>query len=103
MEKAIVLVSGGLNSAVAAAVAREQYEIHLLHLNWGHRSAERELASYNAVAAHLRVERLLTVDAGWMSALGGNARTCRKIPIEDLSALRGDTPPRLSSVSCRCC
>ena len=27
MDKAVVLVSGGLNSAVAASVAREQYEL----------------------------------------------------------------------------
>lgn len=92
MEKAIVLVSGGLNSAVAAAVAREEYETHLLHVAWGHRSAERELSCFESIAAHLRADRTLVADLGWLSSLAGNSRTSRKLPMEDLSALGRNTP-----------
>ena len=41
MDRAVVLLSGGINSAVAAALAKEQYELALLHVAWGspHRRA----------------------------------------------------------------
>jgi len=92
MEKAVVLVSGGLASAVTAAVAREQYEAHFLHVAWGHRAAEREQSCVEALAAHLRVERVLTAELGWMTGLGGNSRTSRKMAMEDLSTLGKDVP-----------
>lgn len=92
MEKAIVLVSGGLNSAVAAAVSREQYDVHLLHVQWGHRTADRELACFEQLAAWLRVEQKLVADMSWLASFGGNARTNRKVSIEDLSTLGNATP-----------
>ena len=60
MEKAVVLLSGGVGSLVAAAIAREQYELALLHVRWGHRSAERELACCQQLAAWLRCEQVRT-------------------------------------------
>jgi 7-cyano-7-deazaguanine synthase len=92
MEKAVVLVSGGLNSAVAAVAAREQYELCLLHVGWAHRAAERERACFDQLASHLRVERTLVADMSWMAGLGGNSRTSRKMSIEDATALREETP-----------
>jgi 7-cyano-7-deazaguanine synthase len=92
MEKAIVLLSGGLNSAATAAVAREQYETSVLHVKWGHRSAERELTCFEAMVAHLRIERPMVADLGWLASIGGNSRTTRKMSMEDISALGRDVP-----------
>jgi len=92
MDKAIVLLSGGINSAVAAATAREQYEAYLLHVSWGHRSGQRELACFERIAAHLRIERTQVTDLGCMSGFGGNSRTSRKVPMEDFSALGKQVP-----------
>lgn len=92
MDKAIVLVSGGLNSAVAATVAREQYEVHLLHVAWGHRAAEREAACFDSLAAHLRIESTLFANLDWLASLGGNSRTSKRIAMEDLSTLGKQTP-----------
>lgn len=92
MDKAIVLVSGGLNSAVAASVAREQYELYLMHVGWGHRAAERELKCFERIAGFLRVERKQVADVPFLGSLSCNSRTSRKIPIEDLSALGKEVP-----------
>ncbi len=92
MEKAIVLACGGLNSAVAALVSREQYEVHLLHVAWGHRAAERELTCFDLLAAHLRTERKLVVEANWFAQFGGNSRANRKLAMEDMSTLGGHVP-----------
>lgn len=82
MEKAVVLVSGGISSSVAAITAREQYETVLLHLNWGHRAAERELEAVNTLAAHLKAEAVRVVELTALGAFGGNARTNRKLSLE---------------------
>lgn len=92
MDKAVVLISGGLSSAVAAAVAREQYELALLHVSWGHRSAERESACFEHLVGSLRADQKLMADMSWLSSLGGNSRTSRKMAMEDMSSMGAETP-----------
>jgi 7-cyano-7-deazaguanine synthase len=92
MDKAIVLVSGGINSAVVASVAREQYEIHLLHAGWGHRAAERELTCFEQAAGFLRVDRTMVADLACLGSLANNSRTSRKMAMEDVSALGREVP-----------
>lgn len=92
METAVVLVSGGINSAVAAAAAREQYDAALLHVGWGHRTAERELIAFQQIAAALRIERTLVADLNCLASIGGNARTSKRLAVEDAQTLGRTTP-----------
>ncbi len=92
MERAVVLVSGGINSSVAAAVAKEQYEVALLHVAWGHRAADRELTAFESVAAALKIERTVVAEMSCLGMFGGNARAGRKQAIEDANALGAETP-----------
>ena len=72
--QAIVLLSGGMDSATAAAMVRaDGYELHALALDYGQRHAA-ELESARAVAAALEVAsfRIVKVD---LRALGGSALT----------------------------
>ena len=62
MDRAVILLSGGINSTVAAAVAREKYELALLHIAWGHRTAERELVAFEQIAAAMQIEQTLVAD-----------------------------------------
>lgn len=82
MDKAIILASGGLNSTVMLAAAREQYQIALLHVSWGHRAAERERAAFDQIAQHYKVKQQTVVDLSSVAAFGGNARVSRRLPIE---------------------
>ena len=41
---AVVLLSGGLDSCVAAMVARQEYDLAFCHANYGQRTVARELA-----------------------------------------------------------
>ena len=50
MKKAIVLVSGGIDSCVATAIASQKYELALLHINYGQRTEKKELLSFNKIA-----------------------------------------------------
>ena len=84
MKKAIVLVSGGLDSATCLAIAQaEGFECFALSFDYGQRSiselqAARELVSTASVAAH----KVIPIDMG---AIGGSALTDRDIdvPVEE--------------------
>lgn len=74
MSKAVVLVSGGLDSATAAAVARsEGFEIHALSFDYGQRHA-RELRSAKAVAEAVGAaeHRVVKID---LRSIGNSALT----------------------------
>ena len=92
MDRAIVLLSGGINSTVAAAVAREKYELALLHIAWAHRAAERELAAFEQIAASMQIEQTLVAELQCMAIFGGNSRVSKRIPIEDADTLANNTP-----------
>ncbi len=72
MTKAIVLLSGGLDSYTAAAIAREQgFEIYALTVKYGQRHAHEILASRKvAEALGVKAHRELAVDLG---SVGGSA------------------------------
>ncbi len=72
--KAVLLLSGGVDSATAAAIAKQQgFELHALSFRYGQRH-ERELASAQQVAAFLQVKshQILSFD---LRAIGGSALT----------------------------
>lgn len=92
MDRAVILFSGGINSAVAAALARENYEPALMHVAWGHRTADREAACFEQLAAALRVERTIVAELPCMAMFGGNARVSKRFAIDDANALGKDTP-----------
>ena len=72
--RAVVLLSGGLDSYTAAAVAqRDGFAIYALTLRYGQRHA-REIDAARAVAASLGVERHLELDLD-LSRIGGSALT----------------------------
>src|SRR5262245_7501787 len=72
--KAVVLVSGGLDSATALAVAcSEGYDCHALSFDYGQRHA-RELESARAVATSLGVRNHLVLCLD-LRKIGGSALT----------------------------
>jgi 7-cyano-7-deazaguanine synthase len=86
-EKAVVLSSGGLNSAVLTSLARRDHEVALLHVRFGHRAAEREAELFEKQAAHFEIAHKLVIDMPHFAVIGGNARTSRKRQIEDALAI----------------
>jgi 7-cyano-7-deazaguanine synthase len=92
LEKAVALVSGGICSAVAAAVARDQYEVAALHVAWGHRSAAAERRSFEAITAALEIHTTSVAELPCLANWGGNARSNRKLVIEDANTLQTKTP-----------
>lgn len=74
LPKAVVLLSGGMDSATTAAIAqREGFDVHALSLRYGQRHAV-ELEAARRVAAHLGIRRHVVLDLD-LRAFGGSALT----------------------------
>jgi 7-cyano-7-deazaguanine synthase len=80
---AVVCLSGGLDSCVAAAVAAQQHRLALLHAGYGQRTAGRELECFHKLADHFRAENRLVIDLGWLREIGGSSLTDRALPVRE--------------------
>ncbi len=85
-ELAVVLVSGGMDSCVTAAVANEEYRLAFLHVNYGQRTEARELRAFNEIAGHYKAEKRLTVSIEHLKVIGGSALTDTSIPVPELGS-----------------
>ena len=91
MKKAAVLLSGGLDSATAAAWAQGAgFEVVALSVEYGQRHRE-ELEAARRIATHLGIvdHRLVSVD---LRAIGGSALTAEIAVPKDRDAIGGDVP-----------
>jgi len=98
--KAVVLLSGGMDSCVCAALARETHgagNVALLHASYGQRTQARERKSFEAIADFYAVQEKLVVQLDHFRAIGGSALTDSQIavPENELGALgpHGSTIP----------
>lgn len=71
---AVILLSGGLDSATVAALAKEQgFHLHALSFRYGQRHA-RELEAAQKVLSFLGIDRHVTIDFD-LRSIGGSALT----------------------------
>lgn len=74
--RAIVLVSGGMDSLYTAAIAaRECDELYFLHFNYGQHTQTREEQSFYQIASHYQAKEAKVVDYRWLAEIGGSALT----------------------------
>lgn len=73
MGLSIVLVSGGLDSAVTAALAALQGEVAFLHVNYSQRTEARELRAFFEIADFFKVDKRLVADISYLKDIGGSA------------------------------
>jgi 7-cyano-7-deazaguanine synthase len=79
MKKAVVLLSGGLDSATVLAMARADYACHALSVDYGQRHhAELEAAQRVAQALGAAEHRVIHID---LAAFGGSALTDLSIAV----------------------
>ncbi len=85
MRRAVVLVSGGLDSATTLAIARDRgFDCHALSVAYGQRhDVELDAAKRIASAMDVRARRVITVD---LSSFGGSALTDKNIAVPETPA-----------------
>ena len=85
--KAIILVSGGMDSCVTVASAKaDGYDLSFLHMNYGQKTEKKELKAFHDIADHYMVDEKLVIDICHLSAIGGSCLTDKNIetPCADL-------------------
>ncbi|MGB2622107.1 MAG: 7-cyano-7-deazaguanine synthase QueC [Candidatus Acidiferrum sp.] len=85
-QKVVVLLSGGMDSCVCAAIARERHgagNVALLHAGYGQRTQERERRAFEAIADFYGVRQRLIVQLEHFRAIGGSALTDAKIAVPE--------------------
>lgn len=87
MSLSIVLVSGGLDSAVTAALAAKEGEVAFLHVNYSQRTEARELKAFKEIADFFKVDKRLIADISYLKDIGGSALfdDGGEVPTGDLS------------------
>lgn len=80
-ELAIALVSGGMDSCVSAAIAVQDYDLALLHVNYGQRTEKRELQAFHAIAGYYHVKKKLVASVEYLKRIGGSSLTDDNIPV----------------------
>jgi len=81
--KAVVLLSGGMDSCVTAAIARTTHELALLHASYGQRTECREREAFEAIADFWDVRQRLVVRLDHFKQIGGSALTDSRIAVPE--------------------
>ncbi|MFZ0958393.1 MAG: 7-cyano-7-deazaguanine synthase QueC [Candidatus Sulfotelmatobacter sp.] len=85
--RAVVLLSGGMDSTVCAALAVRDYgAAAAVHISYGQRTEERERQSFLAICRRLDILDQLMVRNDALSAIGGSALTDEGIRVPDSDA-----------------
>lgn len=91
--KSIVVISGGMDSCVTAAIAaRECDELAFLHVSYGQRTEERERRAFSDIADHYCVEKRLDVSVEHLAEIGGSSLTDETIAVTDADLASNEIP-----------
>jgi 7-cyano-7-deazaguanine synthase len=81
--KAVCLISGGMDSATLAYLARDEgYDLICLHFNYGQRTERKERVSARKIAGLLDAEEFIEVDLAYLTRFGGSSLTDRRMAVD---------------------
>ena len=92
MKKAIVLLSGGMDSSVTLALAMREHEVYPLHVNYRHKTEKRELQSFKKLVSFYRLKMPLIVDVDYLRNIGGSSLFDESIELEHGKPKAGEIP-----------
>jgi 7-cyano-7-deazaguanine synthase len=82
MKKAVVILSGGMDSTTTAYIAKNQgYEVIAVHFNYGQRTEKRELKAYNDICNELNITKKYVIDLDFFTQIGASALTDKNISV----------------------
>ncbi|MGB7496132.1 MAG: 7-cyano-7-deazaguanine synthase QueC [Candidatus Acidiferrum sp.] len=84
--KAVVLLSGGMDSCVCTAIARERHgaaNLALVHAMYGQRTEKRERRAFEEIADHYEISQRLVVKLDHFRAIGGSALTDKSMQVPE--------------------
>ena len=90
--RAVVLLSGGMDSCVCAALAVCDHQAAAVHVSYGQRTEERERRSFENICDRLGIRDRLLVRNEALRAIGGSALTDPSIDVPEAHILGASIP-----------
>jgi|SRR5580700_1276939 7-cyano-7-deazaguanine synthase len=84
--KGVVLLSGGMDSCVTAAIANQTHRLAALHVSYAQRTERRERRAFEEVADFYDVRERLAIRLDSFAQIGGSALTDERITIPESGA-----------------
>src|SRR5271167_2043160 len=84
--KAVVLLSGGMDSCVSTAIANQTHRLALLHASYGQRTERRERQAFDEIADFYDARERLVVRFDAFAQIGGSALTDERIVVPESGA-----------------
>jgi 7-cyano-7-deazaguanine synthase len=91
--RAVVLLSGGMDSCVCAALAARECEAAALHVSYGQRTEKREARAFHAICDRLGIADRMVVRNEALAKIGGSALTDASIAVPELDGQPGGRIP----------
>ncbi|HET9182131.1 MAG TPA: 7-cyano-7-deazaguanine synthase QueC [Candidatus Angelobacter sp.] len=82
----IVLLSGGMDSCVCAALAARDTEVAAMHISYGQRTQQRERWAFERICDRLEIRQRLALRNDSLSLIGGSALTDTNIAVPEAKA-----------------
>ena len=90
--RAVVLLSGGMDSCVCAALAARDHGTAAVHVSYGQRTEARELQAFEGICTRLGITQRLIVRNEALRAIGGSALTDDRIEVPQAHTVGADIP-----------
>lgn len=91
-QRAVVLLSGGMDSCVCATQAARDYDTAAVHVSYGQRTEERERKAFTGICDRLGIRNRLLVRNDALRAIGGSALTDPNIAVPQSHTIGHDVP-----------
>ena len=91
--RAVVLLSGGMDSCVCAALCTRDHAAAAVHVSYGQRTEERERRAFLAICDRLGIHDRLVVRNEALRAIGGSALTDNRIDVPEAGPEIGHAIP----------
>jgi 7-cyano-7-deazaguanine synthase len=89
----VVLLSGGMDSTLTLAIAREESDrVAALHLNYRHRTEQRELRAFTEICDHYQIQDRLVIDLEFLRKIGGSSLTDVSMEVGKADLLSHEIP-----------
>ncbi|MBX7173511.1 MAG: 7-cyano-7-deazaguanine synthase QueC [Pyrinomonadaceae bacterium] len=93
LKSAIVLVSGGMDSCVTAAIAKsENDEVAFLHISYGQRTERRERKAFNEIGDFYGIKNRLDISIEHLTKIGGSSLTDKRMEVTEANLESKDIP-----------
>lgn len=90
--RAVVLLSGGMDSCVCAALALREHHTAAMHISYGQRTEARERQAFDAICDRLEINDRLAVRNDSLKAIGGSALTDRNLRVPEAGEIGKEIP-----------